>query len=92
LKITATTGSVKVSSSTASSSTTTGALVVTGGVGIGGATNLGGPVTISSTCGFNGTAPIAKPTVTGSRGGNAALASLLTALANYGLITDSSSA
>jgi hypothetical protein len=41
--------------------------------------------------GFNGTANIAKPTVTGSRGGNAALASLLTALANYGLITDSSS-
>jgi hypothetical protein len=39
--------------------------------------------------GFHGTAPIAKPTVTGSRGGNAALASLLTALANYGLITNS---
>lgn len=38
--------------------------------------------------GFHGTAPIAKPTVTGSRGGNAALASLLTALANYGLIVD----
>jgi len=44
------------------------------------------------TAGFNDTAPIAKPTVSGSRGGNAALASLLTALANYGLITDSSSA
>lgn len=42
--------------------------------------------------GFQGTAPIAKPTVTGSRGGNAALASLLTALANYGLITDSTTA
>jgi hypothetical protein len=41
--------------------------------------------------GFQGTAPIVKPTVTGSRGGNAALASLLTALANYGLIVDSSS-
>lgn len=40
---------------------------------------------------FQGSSPIAKPTVTGSRGGNAALASLLTALANYGLITDSSS-
>ena len=38
--------------------------------------------------GFYGTVPIAKPTVTGSRGGNAALASLLTALANLGLITD----
>lgn len=34
----------------------------------------------------------AKQTVTGSRGGNAALASLLTALAAYGLLTDSSSA
>lgn len=41
--------------------------------------------------GFFGTAPITKPTVTGSRGGNAALASLLTALQNLGLITDSSS-
>jgi hypothetical protein len=39
--------------------------------------------------GFNNTAPIAKPTVTGSKGGNAALASLITALANYGLIVDS---
>ncbi len=38
-----------------------------------------------------GVTPIAKPTVTGSRGGNAALASALTALANLGLLTDSSS-
>lgn len=30
-----------------------------------------------------------KPTITGSRGGNAALASLLTALSNLGLVTDS---
>ncbi len=35
--------------------------------------------------------PVAQQTVTGSRGGNAALASLLTALANYGLVVDSSS-
>jgi hypothetical protein len=42
--------------------------------------------------GFHATTPIVKPTVTGSRGGNAALASLLTALSNYGLITDSSTA
>lgn len=41
--------------------------------------------------GFHGTTPIAKPTVTGSRGANAALASLLTALASYGLVVDSSS-
>jgi hypothetical protein len=42
------------------------------------------------TIGFNGTAAITKPTVTGAKGGNAALTSLLTALANYGLVTDSS--
>jgi hypothetical protein len=39
--------------------------------------------------GGNGTG---KPSITGSRGGNAALASLLTALANMGLLTDSTSA
>ena len=38
---------------------------------------------------FWGATPIARPTVSGSKGGNAALASLLTALANAGLITDS---
>ena len=36
------------------------------------------------------TTPQAKKTVTGSRGRNAALASLLTALASYGLIVDGS--
>lgn len=46
----------------------------------------------ASGLGFNNATPIAKPTVTGSRGGNAALASLLTALASYGLITDSTTA
>jgi hypothetical protein len=46
----------------------------------------------TTSIGFNGTAAISKPTVSGSRGGNAALASLLTALANYGLITDSTTA
>lgn len=40
---------------------------------------------------FFNKATVAKQTVTGSRGGNAALQSLLTALANYGLITDSTS-
>lgn len=40
---------------------------------------------------FYGATPIAKPTVTGSRGGNAALASLCTELANLGLITNSTS-
>lgn len=46
----------------------------------------------SPAIGFLGTSQVAKQTVTGSRGGNAALASLLTALANYGLITNSTTA
>ncbi|HRK60470.1 MAG TPA: hypothetical protein PLI74_12560 [Candidatus Kapabacteria bacterium] len=41
--------------------------------------------------GFFGASPQGRQTVTGSRGGNAALASLLTALANIGLITNSTS-
>lgn len=36
--------------------------------------------------------PESKPTVTGSRGGNAALADLLTKLAGFGLITDGTTA
>lgn len=47
---------------------------------------------VSSTLGFFSAAAAAKPNVTGSRGGNAALASLLTALATLGLITDSTTA
>lgn len=41
--------------------------------------------------GWWGATPVVKGTVTGSRGSNAALASLLTLLASYGLLTDSSS-
>ncbi|HSS40353.1 MAG TPA: hypothetical protein VLT58_16410, partial [Polyangia bacterium] len=41
--------------------------------------------------GFFGGSAAGKPTVSGSRGANAALASLLTALAGLGLLTDSSS-
>jgi hypothetical protein len=40
---------------------------------------------------FFGNGTVAQQTVTGSVGGNAALASLLAALAAYGLIDDSSS-
>jgi Collagen triple helix repeat (20 copies) len=47
---------------------------------------------LGATAGFYGATATAKPTVTGSRGGNAALASLLTALAQLGLITDSTTA
>jgi len=39
-----------------------------------------------------GAAPVVQPTVTGSRGGNAALADLLTQLATVGLIVDGTSA
>lgn len=42
--------------------------------------------------GFFNTAPVARPTVTGSRGGNAAMASTLTALASLGLLIDNSTA
>ena len=49
-------------------------------------------VTMAGNVGFNGAAALSKPSITGSRAGNAALASLLTALANYGLITDSTTA
>lgn len=46
----------------------------------------------ANTLGFYGAAAAAKQSVSGSRGGNAALASLLTALSTIGLITDGSSA
>lgn len=46
---------------------------------------------VSDPIGFFGGTPVGKPTVTGSRGGNAALASLLSQLAALGLITDSTS-
>lgn len=45
-----------------------------------------------STIGVFGTAPTTKQTVSGAKGSNAALGSLLTALAAYGLITDSTTA
>jgi hypothetical protein len=57
----------------------------------GGALSLINNITLdSSGLGFYGTASTPQPTVTGSRGSNAALASLLTALADLGLIVDSS--
>lgn len=63
------------------------------------ATSLAGDVSIDgnlahngSFAGFYGATPITVPSVTGSRGGNAALASLLTALENLGLIIDNTTA
>jgi len=46
----------------------------------------------STFLGFYGGIAVEKPTVSGSRDGNAALESLLTALSNLGLITDNTSA
>ena len=53
-----------------------------------------GLATITGTTylGFYNATPVAKPTISGSRGGNAALADLLTDLAGLGLVTDSTSA
>lgn len=53
---------------------------------------VSGTFAVTGSVGFYGAAPAAKPAVTGSRGGNAALASLLTSLATLGLITDSTTA
>lgn len=48
---------------------------------------------LTGSVGFFGASVLpSKPAVTGSRGGNAALASLLTVLASYGMITDSTTA
>lgn len=58
---------------------------------VNGAAPLDSPA-FTTSVGFNGASAMTKPTITGSRGGNAALASLLTQLANYGLITDSTTA
>lgn len=52
-----------------------------------------GDVAITRGLGVHGvTPPAARPTVSGSRGGNAALASLLTAIAATGLISDGTTA
>jgi hypothetical protein len=50
------------------------------------------PTLIGGNVGFNNSAPIGKPAITGAKGSNAALASLLSALVSYGLITDSTTA
>lgn len=75
----------------------TSALTVPSGVGL----TLNGAVTAngnaqlagaSSTLGFYGSAGTTKPTITGAKGGNAALGSLISALAALGLIVDATSA
>ena len=54
--------------------------------------NVGVEVAQGPKLGFYATPAIVKPTVTGSRGGNAGVASLLTQLAALGLIIDSTTA
>lgn len=41
--------------------------------------------------GFYGVTPVVRPTVTGSKGANAALTSLMAALVSLGIVTDSTS-
>jgi hypothetical protein len=63
---------------------------ITGGLHVGTRIELDGDLDHDgSKAGFFGATPTSKPTVTGSRAGNAALQSLLTALAALGMITDS---
>jgi hypothetical protein len=50
--------------------------------------NITMSITADDKLGFFNAAPIVKPTVSGSKGANAALTSLITALKNLGLITD----
>jgi len=69
-------------------SATPGPWLPLSGGAVTGATIFSGSVRHNSTVGFNNTAPIAKPTVSGLKGSNAALGSLLAALVAYGLITD----
>ena len=57
-----------------------------------GNSRITGTLTVTGSAGFNGSAPPAKPTVSGAKGSNAALASLLTALVHYGLVTDTTTA
>lgn len=73
---------------------TAGGLMVTAGVATftGGVSIAAALAHTGTTIGFYNTAPTGKPTVAGSRGANAALASLLTNLALLGLVTDSSTA
>jgi hypothetical protein len=60
------------------------------GIGSGTGTQIGSS---GSKMGFYGATPVARPAaITGSRGGNAAVADLLTKLATLGLIVDSTSA
>ena len=62
---------------------------ITGGVDIVGWESAGGFRHLSTLLGFYGATAVTKPTVTGSKGANAALTSLMAALSSLGLVTDS---
>jgi hypothetical protein len=64
----------------------------TAGIATLGLSGTGGLQFATMPLGFNAATPIAKPTVTGAKAGNTALASLCAALVSYGLIADTSSA
>ena len=53
---------------------------------------VGGALAVTGRVGFFGSKPVARPVVQGSRGGNAALASLISALTKLGLVTDKTTA
>jgi hypothetical protein len=60
---------------------------------VGGTASFTGAAGFAAGLGAYGhTAPAARPAVTGAKGGNVALASLMAALVAYGLVTDSTSA
>ena len=57
-----------------------------------GAATLQSTLRVNGNVGFYNTAPVAKPTVAGAKGSNAALGSLIAALVSQGLITDTTTA
>lgn len=80
------TGQIEIGQTT---NTNGGLLEVNGKIFTSGAIEIDGSLDHDgTTVGFYGTAPAIQQTATGSRGGNAALASLLTALATTGIIVD----
>lgn len=74
--------------------TNTGSFLIgkTSGLTGAGDLDINGSFQVGGSVGFYGTPANPKQTVIGSRGGNAALASLLNGLSNIGLITNSSTA
>ena len=90
-------GAVTIVSTGYSTTPPTNPVAVSGGSGHGAALSLNwvaaNGITVGGSgqkIGFYSASPISKPSISGSRSGNAALTSLISALAAQGLITDSS--